>query len=719
METKEILKHIKESIVGKQLAQSIHLLEHLTYSHTNWGIGEDVQNLKDTYSLMLNAVESGQKDPQLTANYQHLLREAYRLFALVKWQVRSEQNQSFAFVAGLSPIVDVATAFQRLKDFCGVQTAEHRTYVSELFLVLTNQALWTENTMRGMEELLLSEDVDVVDRQILISAIMLSAMGTFDFNKLQCLIHVYASATQAPLRVRALVGWAMALDYGMNNLYPEQKALVENLFKADKGLTEALFQIQIQLIFCLATRHDTNIVNENIMPDIINGSKTGNMPKFDIRILEEAEESDDFLEREASEQQMEELTHKAEQMMDMQKQGSDIYFGGFAVMKNFPFFNTLANWFCPFFYENPALLGVDKAGIPDSVVRGLLAAVPFCDSDKYSFALAMNMVLGKIPPRMLELLGQGEIKGSFQLMGIPEETILMRNYLQDLYRFFRLSPYRRKFVDLFAEDRFLIVANPLFQETGLPERCNAPVCRLLLKKQMYDPIGRLISSYANILEDKNFILSAAKYYMQMGIYTHAQTYYRYLLGHDEDNKSCLMGLARSCFLAEEYEDANETYERLETLYPDDWKLQLNRAICQTYIDDALPDAMTTLAKLYYEHPEEIDVVRALAWGYLLSQKLEQAQKKYLEVIALQKGNESMGAESKRSQSNQDHLHYAFTLWFDGQVSSAVDEFVLYMKGIGSGERVENVILAENVLLVRYGISETEYCLMVDLINSKL
>lgn len=41
---------------------------------------------------------------------------------------------------------------------------------------------------------------------------------------------------------------------------------------------------------------------------------------------------------------------------DMQKNGTDIYFGGFSHMKRFSFFNAAANWFLPFSSEQPDVM---------------------------------------------------------------------------------------------------------------------------------------------------------------------------------------------------------------------------------------------------------------------------------------------------------------------------------------------------------------------------
>jgi hypothetical protein len=132
---------------------------------------------------------------------------------------------------------------------------------------------------------------------------------------------------------------------------------------------------------------------------------------------------------------------------DMEKQGSDIYFGGFSQMKRFPFFYTLSNWFVPFYLGHPALESVRKKLGENKFLQILFNSGPFCDSDKYSFALAMGSIIDKIPDSVKEMLNSGEAVLGPVASNIDKEstTFLRRSYLQDLYRFFRLYPYRQDF----------------------------------------------------------------------------------------------------------------------------------------------------------------------------------------------------------------------------------------------------------------------------------
>lgn len=108
--------------------------------------------------------------------------------------------------------------------------------------------------------------------------------------------------------------------------------------------------------------------------------------------------------------------------MNMQKAGSDIYFGGFSQMKRFPFFYKAANWFCPFYIENPEISSsIDKME-NTSLVSNILENGPFCDSDKYSFTLAVSSVIAHLPENIKEMLNTKE--AIMPAMGMEERKNL-------------------------------------------------------------------------------------------------------------------------------------------------------------------------------------------------------------------------------------------------------------------------------------------------------
>lgn len=161
----------------------------------------------------------------------------------------------------------------------------------------------------------------------------------------------------------------------------------------------------------------------------------------------------------------------------MQKAGSDIYFGGFSQMKRFPFFYHAANWFCPFYLEHPEISStVDK--LKDTpLLTNILNNGPFCDSDKYSFTLAVASVISHIPANMREMFNTKEALG--QTVSDEDQrqpAYIRRMILQDMYRFFRLFHQRGQLVNPFDKSNSIFVADDLSMEQKY-RRCS-PTCAI-------------------------------------------------------------------------------------------------------------------------------------------------------------------------------------------------------------------------------------------------
>ena len=180
-----------------------------------------------------------------------------------------------------------------------------------------------------MEDMLLSPTLDINDQLLLISCVMLSAINQFDMAKFRMLVHVYQQSTDESVRQRALVGWVFAIDPEIGaNLYEEKVQLVEKLLE-DEAVCQELVELQQQIIYCINAEVDTAMIQQEIMPDIIKGqglhiSKNG--------VLEQDEDDlNDILHPDETESKMEKMEASFQRMVDMQKQGSDIYFGIFGL----------------------------------------------------------------------------------------------------------------------------------------------------------------------------------------------------------------------------------------------------------------------------------------------------------------------------------------------------------------------------------------------------
>ena len=157
-----------------------------------------------------------------------------------------------------------------------------------------------------------------------------------------------------------------------------------------------------------------------------------------------------------------------------------------------------------------------------------------------------------------------------------------------------------------------------------------------------------------------------------------------------------MGYARALFGEECYEEALEAYGRLLTIQPEKRNYLLNRAVCLSKLK-RYADALKDLYRLNYETPDDLNVNRVLAWTLACSDKYEQADKIYSQIMS-------------GSPQPEDLLNYGYSLWLGGHTDEAADCFHRYLKE--SDDQPRDILSKERELLLEKGITEAEMQLML-------
>ena len=344
----------------------------------------------------------------------------------------------------------------------------HQKKISRIFDYILVSDGWTEADSQFYTELILSPTIESNDAQTLVSAIGLSGSQYFDFQKNRSLAEIYLKAADKHVKQKALVGWVFSLDDSYPAYEEKLKGLCETICKSEKNIHD-LFELQKQFYYCNNTQIDSDRIQNEIMGGLM---KNPNL-KFTRFGIEENEDSlNSILHPDASEKAMEEVEDAMKKLTDMQKQGMDIYFGGFSHMKRYAFFYDLSNWFVPFYMEHPDLRRANTKLQDISFMKDLLEKGPFCDSDKYSFALALSSSIDMIPNNVKEMLNNPDATfGGVAIDNTESSAYIRRMYLQDFYRFFNLYTDNRDFKNSLysvnGETREFMCSR-LFQSTGLP-----------------------------------------------------------------------------------------------------------------------------------------------------------------------------------------------------------------------------------------------------------
>lgn len=709
------------------------------------GLEAGLDEIRADYMRMTEYWANGFRDPQLDSIYDGLVLRMYRLtadtcirYALTHSPYLTALSRRVASVrrdwslsalrAGLEAFVsDVAMLeFEpeaARKEKSRELYAVHQRQMSELFDYILISPQWTDGMAETFTDILLAPTVDSTDQQLIVAAVMMSAMNMFDINKFRLLTEVHRKSTDENVRQRALVGWVLTMGQGSDGVFSREKRQLLDGLLADETVRAELKELQIQMLYCVNAESDTRTIQKEIMPDLL---KHNNL-HITRNGIEEREEDpmQDILDPDASERNMEKVEEGFRKMVDMQKAGSDIYFGGFSQMKRFPFFDSICNWFVPFYPEHPAVASLYDKPADSKIVRMIIDNGPFCDSDKYSFMLAFRQVMDRIPANMREMLNNGSAMGLGAIDNESKHTpaYTRRIYLQDLYRFFRLFPSRSLFTNPFeiSDDvrtpYYIYFANRLFRGTPL-ESSFSEIAAFMIKRKMYAEAAAVLDNHGETDKDYQYYMLCGNVLLNGGSsvtsghlsgLTAEQCFGRALESRPGDVKA-LVGYARSWFYAGDYENACSAYERLLEGTPESRTFRLGYSVCLTNLE-RYEDALKVLYKLNYEFPDDANVSRVMARALVGNGKYGQARKVY-EAL-----------EEAGNADDGDIMNHGYCEWFEGNNRAAADCFARCLKlrypDCGSAsyrEHAMNDIMAsERPFITSHGVTDTDIQLMLDLV----
>lgn len=699
------LQRIYEQLRKGNAGLAIVELDTYLMAWPNQQTREKLETLKSEYELMQDYWMQGATDPERDEQYRRLLQRIYVLMANIAihrymsatsflqqlhrnarqtgrpMNLEETRQEMENFVSEVA-MLELEPEHTRKEKSVALYKA-HQQQMNQLFNFLLTSNMWSDGTGRVMEELLASPTIDTVDQQLLVSAVMLSLMNRFDIVKFRTLVGVYRRSTDEHVRQRALVGWVLGIDDDMQQIYPEQRALVEELLKSKRVCAE-LTELQMQMIYTMDAEQDTNTINQEIMPDIIN-NQNFRVTKNGIEEVED-DPLEDVLHPDASERRMEKLEQSFQRMIDMQRNGADIFYGGFSQTKRFPFFYDVSNWFVPFFMQHPDIAQFVNNQDNNRFMAYIMRKGPFCNSDKYSFVIAFQQVFNQLPESMRQAMKHGEAGlDGMETDDAEQQTpaFIRRNYLMDMYRFFRLFPNRQVFLNPFEHNRFNLPAccffcSKIFCDTPL-DAYKAEVLRVMKKHHVDQASDALLLTFPESMRD-------VQYYLWCDNYEKA-------LELDPDNERALAARARFYFSEGMYEEADEDYDHLLLQHPGKVSYMLNKSVCLVNMEE-YEDALKLLYQLNYEHEDDVNIQRVLAWTLTCDGKMEQADKLYQQLT------------SNDRATSEDYLNKGYCQWLMGRIREACECFKKYLSLGGDSNEAFNW-----TWLRKRGISDIDIHLM--------
>lgn len=691
-----LYEDVQHALTDSRLSDALHALEGLVTFTGNWECKSALMEIKESYGMLLDYMSRGFVDPEREKLYRQFVRRAYEIAEITyRDALLKDSDSHYASVWNILTKMPQPTTLPGLME----QGGSYR----QLFEVAWTGPLWQKSDYEAAHQIMESERWQEYERCVLLSGVTMAALQVFDAQRLKFLLDLAVSPVPA-FRVRALVGVVLIyLKHAERCHYYAEVEAQLRLMADLPGFVSMLQTLQMQLFLSLETKKIEKSLREEILPEVMKKAKNIHLDKsLGFEDLQEKLSDQDLNPEWDENGKPSELGKKMKELAEMQQKGADVYIGSFKMFKQkFPFFSVAANWFCPFTFHHPDL---DKKAEDNAFLKAFLSTGNLCDSDKYSFCLMMQ----EMPATQSDILRQqmdaaigshgDALQAAIQQDSEKKAELLMRSYVQDLYRYFTLFRYR-------------------------DARENPFGMNLLLTD--YKPFDEILSNVDTLQELADFTFKEKSYLYALKFYEHlpesAANYQKIGFCHQSvkdyqqaveayekanllksDSAWTLRQLGQCYRALGDFEKALRYYEELEPMATEDVSLLLRLSECYLHLKN-YDKAFEKLYKADYLAPEGGTALRALAWCSLLTDKTEQACRYYDKILA-------------GSPCEEDYLNAGHAAWLHGEIAVAVAHYkkVVQLRAIDFAPA--DFFGDDAKVLQEKGKTEFDLHLMIDALN---
>ncbi len=690
-----------------------------------------IEDARYTYSNILNYTGKGINDPMGHEIYSKLMVSLYELSDRMKLHFISSSGSRLASIKadierqalrenedltenlmGLTfdnELQDILRSASLFNDESESDTAtNHRNAISRAFYNLWLTDKYTENDEEVISNIFNSSSIPWFEKSMMVSALTLGTLRTFDTRRINMLIDLY-DHPDAQISQRALFGLLISiLLYDKRfRYYPK---LNDKLFilKVQQSFRDDSLSMITQFIRAKDTEKITRKFRDELLPQVIKFNEDLN-EKLDLeQLLQSGESLDKNPDWEKYFDNQPGLVRKLEELTNMQMEGVDVFLGAFATLKSFPFFSELSNWLLPFYPENYAVqeaLSGETETFKDAFLNGLDLSMYMCNSDKFSFVFNLRHMPSQQKNLMVQMFeSEGEQLAELKNEELSDPDLnkkrIVIQYIQDMYRFFKLHPLRSEIGDIFSKrldvqdsgkleeliddpDFYRSIANFHFDNDNFEEALK--VLNYLIENG---------GNYAELYEKAGYCKQ------QLGLYPEAITYYQKADLFDTNHNWLLRKIAQCHMLLGDWEDALDSYLELLQLEPENHKLNASIGTC--YLNMSKPtEALEYFYRLEFANPGSSTAMRPVAWCLFLLNRNTEADVYYKQLL---------GAEPN-TYDFMNAGHVAFAL---GQKEEAIKHY--YNSIANRKDDIKSFVKSFNKdrkHLLANGIDQSEIALMLD------
>ncbi len=693
------------------------------------------EHLEHTYEQMLKYMLEGVQDPERDKVYNKLLTSILELADhvrdrlmegrsgwhtyILKHELDRQQEltgksvietmDDLSFKRELDEIIDEGKVSPSATD------EKRRKLSMEIFrhLWLSNRYYDAENSLCAA--ILSCRDFLWYEKALFISGILLSGLRYWDEEKVHRLID-FACEEQQEVSARAVVALVILL-YSYDDRIEFYPNIVHRLrlLKEDLKLEQNFEKIALQMIRTRDTLEIGRKLQEDLMPEMakLKPKLEDKLKMDDIRdeILEEGRNPD----WESMFSESDDLYRKVDEFMKLQMEGSDVYMTTFAHLKQFPFFSELTNWLVPFHNENPDLSEIYSSRSdefdPDIFVEGLRKTPFLCNSDKYSFIFNIRYLPIEQKKMLsnaflMEMEGMQEMISDENLTGDFTTRTVFIQYIQDLYRFFKISPFKNEFEDVFG-GKLDLYRSWFFREIIENNATSRNIAEYLFEKDHFEEALLIFKMLLKEQPGDRELLEKAGYCLQkQGAYNEAIDHYNRIGLLGDQNMWTLKNLGICYRKTGNYRDALGVYEGAASLQPDDQTTESLIGYCHLKLGD-YETALKHYFKIEYLNPGNKYILRPIAWCYFALGELEKSDRYFAKVFEQKPGY-------------YDYINYGHVQWALGNKRDAVELYIQSLRDLNfEMHDFLKTMEGDQSILIRNGINKKDIPLMLDFLHYRL
>ncbi len=708
-------EEVCNNITEKKLSQALIGVKNLLTQCPNAEYNSIYQKQKQTYSYLLEYTFKGIKDPERPKIYRDIQISLIELAENIKHEILSKGSGSIIFyeksvleLEVLRSNINISQLYKDLISEDSPETSKRKEMLNKLFFLIWFSDTLSDDDVNTLKKIALSKKGYMHEKSVIVSALTIGLLHRFDISKFNSLFEFY-DANEQFVWNRALVGLIFAFsEYDKRlYLYPEIISRMILLYE-DKSAKNHIENILLQLVRTKETKKISDKLRNEIIPEMAKYR-----PKFDDKLDLDKIISDSLIEDanpdwEEVFGEAPDLLGKMEEFSKLQLDGSDVFMSAFAMLKHFPFFKDTSNWFLPFYKENDEIIksfDTEQEGFDATVfTEGLERSVYICNSDKYSFCLNIKM-MPLVQKNMIiklfkmEMDQMNEINKEDEILnkGIKDKHIFTR-YIQDLYRFYKLHPWKKDIKDIFETTQDIHKAK-FFKTVLKDDNLLMKIAELNFKKKYFeDAIEAYLQMGLKGKHAQRIFEKIGFAYQKMQDFEQALKYYTRAELYDEKSLWLTKKIAFCYRKNHEYEKAFEYYKKAEIEEPDNLHIQANIGHCLLY-SEKYQDALKYYHKVEYYEPNNYKVMRPLAWCSLLTGKYDTAGKYYKKIV-------------RHTPNAYDFINFGHVMLCKDNKEEAVK---LYTKALKESD-IKTIIESINddrSILTNQGVDKIDLDLLID------